>query len=100
MKNFLAVFILVTGLAVVIYSEVKADSTSLKEKINKAICDIVKYRLIELDPREYFDIHLSNPNLPSIVNEENFWYFIYKTVDHYTWNSLIDLSKYQSLIHI
>jgi len=64
------------------------------EKINKAICDIVKYRLIELDPREYFDIHLSNPNLPSIVNEENFWYFIYKTVDHYTWNSLIDLSKY------
>lgn len=37
MKNFLAVFILVTGLVVVIYSEVKADSTSLKEKINKAV---------------------------------------------------------------
>ena len=37
MKIFLAVFILVTGLAVVIYSEVKADRTFLKEKINKAI---------------------------------------------------------------
>ena len=37
MKNFLAIFILVTGLAVVRYSEVKADGTFLKEKINKAI---------------------------------------------------------------